>query len=158
MTDARFEDAGDGPVRLLAEDADDLPVIAALLQDAVLSGADIRYDRGRRELALLLNRFRWEDQAAAEARKRPYERVRTVLLLRDVLSVASQGFDRTDADLVLSVLDLGFLPGEDGAGDLLVTLSGDGAIRARVECLNLTVTDVSRPYIAPSGKRPTHPE
>lgn len=156
--DARFEDAGEGPLRLLARDPEDMPVVSSLLQDAVLAGGDMRYDRKRRELALLLNRFRWEDEAAATTRNRPPERVRTVLLIRDVLSVSSQGFDRTDETLVLSVLSVAFEPGEDGAGDVLITLSGDGAVRAQVECLEMTVTDVTRPYVAPSGKRPAHPD
>lgn len=46
---------------LMAGDAEDLTVISALAQDAVLSVTDIGYDPRHRQLALLLNRFRWED-------------------------------------------------------------------------------------------------
>lgn len=158
MTDARFEDAAERPLRLIVQDEDDLKVAAALLQDAVLPAGEIRWNRRRRELALLLNRFRWEDAAAAERRRRPYERVQCVMLVRDVVSVASMGVDRGDPDTVLSVLSLEFEPGADGTGALIVTLAGDGAIRAGVECLDATVTDVTRPYVAPSGKRPSHPD
>lgn len=156
--DARFEDGGGRALRLRAEAADDVPVLAALVQDAVLTVADMLWQPKERRLALLLNRFRWEDRATAEAHGRPYERVRTVLVVGGVTGVASQGLDRNDGDAVLSVLDLAWRPGEDAAGAVELTLSGDGAIRAEVECLDLTLTDVTRPYLAPSRKAPDHPE
>ncbi|OSP54058.1 DUF2948 family protein [Pseudoruegeria sp. SK021] len=158
MTDARFEDANEAPLRLTAETADDLQIISALLQDAVFPANEMTWDRTRRRLAILLNRFRWEDRIAAEAAGRAYERVQTVLVISDVLNVASQGVQRGDADTVLSLLDITFTDAGDGAGEVLLTLAGDGAIRASVECLDLTLRDVTRPYVAPSGKMPSHPD
>ena len=55
MTDARFEDGEERPLRLLAREAADLAVMSALLQDAVLTGADLRYSRARRQFSMLLN-------------------------------------------------------------------------------------------------------
>jgi hypothetical protein len=101
--DARFEDGGEGPLRLRALDAEDLAVISALVQDAVLPATEMRYDRRRRRFALLLNRFRWEDVAPAERRGRDFERVQAVLAIEDVTRVATQGLDRTDRDTVLSL-------------------------------------------------------
>ncbi|MCV2870235.1 DUF2948 family protein [Defluviimonas sp. WL0002] len=158
MVDATFEDGAERPLALRAETAEDLGVISALVQDAVLPITEIRYDRRRRELALLLNRFRWEDRTAAEARKRVYERVQSVLMIGDVQGVASQGIDRSDRDTVLSVLSLAWEPLEDGTGRLMITLAGDGAISVAAECLDVTLKDVSRPYAAPSRKAPTHPD
>ena len=157
-TDARFEDAAESALALRAEQPEDLPVMAALLQDAVLPITEIRYDRRMRRLALMINRFRWEDRDAAEARQRPYERVRSLLVISDVTGVASQGIDRADADTILSILDLAWEPGADGAGRLILTLAGDGAIAATVECIGIDLRDVTRPYIAPSRKAPTHPQ
>lgn len=157
-TDARFEDAAESALALRAEQPEDLPVMAALLQDAVLPITEIRYHRRMRRLALLINRFRWEDRDAAEARQRPYERVRSLLVISDVTGVASQGIDRADADTILSILDLAWEPGADGAGRLILTLAGDGAIAATVECIGIDLRDVTRPYIAPSRKAPTHPQ
>ena len=156
--DARFEDADDAgaPLRLVALESDDLPVVSALLQDAVLPVGDIRFDRKARRFAMLVNRFRWEDRAAAEVAHRAFERVRTLVVVGDVLAVASQGFDRHDADLILSLLAAEFLPGADGTGELVLTLAGDGAIRLTVECLDIRLRDVTRPYAAPSGRAPDH--
>ena len=59
-------------------------------------------------------------------------------------------------DLVISLLTIEFTPGEDGAGEVILTLAGDGAIRLDVEVLDVILQDVTRPYIAPSRKTPTH--
>jgi len=80
------------------------------------------------------------------------------LTIEDTTKVASQGVERGDADTVLSLLTLAWEPGEDGAGACVLTLAGDGAIRVEVEALEVTLTDVTRPYLAPSGKVPGHPE
>lgn len=158
MNDARYEDGAEPPLRLLAQTADDLAVISALLQDAVLQITEMRYDRRRRRFALLVNRFRWEDRDRAERAGRPYERVRSLVVVDGVLAVASQGIDRRERDTVLSVLSLEFLPAAEGAGRVLVTLAGDGAVALDVECLDVALRDVTRPYLAPSRRLPRHPD
>ncbi len=156
--DATFEDGREAPLRLKALDAEDLAVMAALVQDAVFPAAEMRWDRKARRFAILLNRFRWEDAPKAEARKRSYERVQTVLAVEDVMKVQSQGVDKSDPDMVFSLLAIGFVPGNDGAGRLELTLAGDGVIALVVEALEVILQDVTRPYVAPSGQVPKHPE
>ena len=151
VDDARFEDGGEKALRLKALEPDELPVIASLVQDAVVPGSERTGDRRGRRCAVGLIRFRWED-------KRAPERVQSVLTIEDVVKVASQGVERGDADMVLSLLTLDWEPGEDGTGALVLTLAGDGAIRVNVEALEVTLTDVTRPYRAPSGRVPGHPE
>ena len=158
MSDASFEDGAERPLRLQALATDDLTVISALTQDAVFPVAEMAWRPKAREFAFLINRFRWEDKPRAEARTRPYERVQAVLRVDDVTRVSSQGVDRSDKEMVLSILSLTWEPGEDGTGRLIVTLAGDGAIALDAECLNVTLQDVTRPYKAPSGKAPDHPD
>ncbi|WP_210092685.1 DUF2948 family protein [Ruegeria sp. HKCCSP346] len=158
MTDASFEDGREAPLNLGAEDADDLKVISTLVQDAVFPVTEMKWQPSHRRFGLLLNRFRWEDKDAAARRDRPFERVQSVLVFDSVLSVASQGIDRSEKDMVMSLLSVEFEPGEDGAGQVLLTLAGDGAIRLKVEALDATLKDVTRPYRAPSGRAPQHPE
>lgn len=156
--DARFEDGREKPIRLRAEDAEDLGVIAALVQDAILPGSEISWIAGKRRFACLINRFRWEDKVA-RAGPHPPERVQAVLQFDDVMAVKSQGLAAgAFRDVVLSILTLGFEPGTDGAGRILLTFAGDGAIGLGVETVNVTLQDVTRPYRAPSGKVPEHPE
>ncbi len=158
MTDASFKDGREAPLNLGAEDADDLQVIATLTQDAIFPVTEMTWRPSERRFALLLNRFRWEDKDAAARRGRAFERVQAVLVFDSVLSVASQGIDRSDKDMILSLLSVEFEPAEDGAGQVLLTLAGDGAIRLSVEAIDVTLKDVTRPYIAPSGQAPQHPE
>lgn len=156
MMDAKFEDGGEAPLHLVAQDPEDLKVISTLVQDAVLPATELAFDPRRRRFALLLNRFRWEDRVEAERTGRAYERVRSVLVVEDVRKVQTMGFDRAEKDLVLSLLSMTFDAGEDGTGRLTLTLAGDGAIALEVETLDLRLEDVTRPYRAPSGKLPQH--
>lgn len=156
--DARFEDGTERPLHLKALEPDDLPVISALVQDAVFPVTEMTWDRRKRRFALLINRFRWEDKPAAERRGRAFERVQSVLAIEDAMSVRTQGIDRSDKDMVLSLLSLTFAPGEDGTGRIELTLAGDGAIAVEVEALEVTLRDVTRPYAAPSRKAPGHPD
>ncbi len=156
--DAKFEDGADRPIYLAAMEGGSVPIVSALVQDAVFPITEMKYDKASREFALLLNRFRWEDKARAEARGRPYERVQSVLRIGDVMKVSTLGIDRTDLETILSLLSLAWEEAEDGTGTLTLTLAGDGAIRLSVECLDLVLKDVTRPYIAPSRHAPEHPE
>lgn len=157
-TDATFEDGAEAPLNLMVTDTDDLQVVSALLQDAVFPASEMRWQKSQARFALLLNRFRWEDQAAATKRSRPPERVQSMLVIDDVQQVQTQGIKQGDKDMILSLLSLGFVAGEDGTGRLEITLAGDGAIALDIETLNLTLKDVTRPYIAPSRHTPKHPE
>ena len=158
MSDARFEDADENPLRLIAQDGEGLSVLSALLQDAVFPITEMTYVPRQHRFALLLNRFRWEDRDAAHKARRGYERVQSLLVFEDVLSVQTQGIDRGEAGTVLSLLSFGFTPGEDGTGRVELILAGDGTIALQIEALDATLRDVSRPYLAPSGQVPTHKE
>ena len=158
MTDASFEDGNEAPLRLKALDGDDLNVMAALIQDAVFPAAEMRWDKKTRRFAILLNRFRWEDADNARLRKREFERVQAVLSIEDVQRVQSQGVDKSDPDMVFSLLSVTFEPGKDGTGRVELTLAGDGVIALEVETLEVLLRDVTRPYVAPSAKAPSHPE
>ena len=138
--DARFEDGREAPLNLGALDPEDLQVISSLVQDAVFPITELSWRPKERRFALLLNRFRWEDEGRT---RHGAERVQTVLAIDNVLKVASQGIDRAERNMVLSLLSITFEPGEDGAGYVLLTLAGDGAIRLQVEALEVTLKDVT---------------
>lgn len=154
--DARFEDAEDRPLRLWAQDADDLKVISALVQDSVFPITEMAWRPKARQFALLVNRFRWEDSDDAQKNSREFQRVQAVLEFGDVRAVKSQGVDRNDKDTILSLLAIDWEPDEDGTGNLILTLAGDGSISLDVECVDVRLADVTRPYVAPSGRAPEH--
>ncbi|MCX7560418.1 DUF2948 family protein [Sulfitobacter sp. F26204] len=153
--DARFEDGREAPLNLGALDADDLAVISSLVQDAVFPASEMRWDRKANRFALLLNRVRWEDQG--KTRHAP-ERVQSVLIFQTVQGVASQDVPKGDVDTVLSLLSLSFEETDAPSGFLTLTFAGDGAIRLKVEAIDVSLKDVTRPYAAPSRKLPQHPD
>lgn len=156
MSDAKFEDGGDKPLRLKAMDGEDLTVLSSLAQDAVFPASEMKWDRKARRFALLINRFRWEDAPNAKIGKRQVERVQAVLSIEDVMAVQTQGVSSGDADTIHALLSVTFEAGDDGTGRVILTLSGDGAIAIDVEALEIMLRDVTRPYIAPSRKVPQH--
>lgn len=154
--DARFEDAGEKPIALRATDAEDLKVISALIQDSICPVAEIQWAKGDKRFGMLLNRFRWEDKARAKVSGRDFERVQSVLMAEGVNHVVTDGVDPAEKDQVLSVLSLSFEETDAPAGRLIITLAGDGAFALDMECLDLVLKDVTRPYVAPSKQEPKH--
>ena len=131
-----------GPLRLIAEDAEDLKTIAAALQDAVGRIGDIRYEPSARRLTLVLNRFRWESG------RRRGERVRTGLQLGGVMSVQARKLRQGAPDAVLALLDIGFEAGEAPGGTVVFVFAGGGDLRCEVECIDAALADVSGPWPA----------
>ena len=136
------------PLGLLAEDADDLRVVAAALQDAVLKLGDIHWAPATRQLTLALNRYRWEGES------RTSERVRAGLQLGSVLSVKARKLKRDAPRAVVELLDVAFEPGEAPGGVILLKFAGDADLRCEVECIDAVMTDVSAPW--PARGKPAH--
>ena len=154
VEDARFEDgvpASDQPLRLAVESVEDLNVASALLQDAVGTAGDIAWMPRRRRLVMQVNRFRWEDHDKAAQQRRPFERVRTAIVIDSVLSVKARGLDPSDRETLFALLSLEFEPGEDGAGRLILHLAGDGDLALEVECIEMALSDISKPWVAKAG-------
>ncbi|MEM6482389.1 MAG: DUF2948 family protein [Pseudomonadota bacterium] len=151
--DARFEEGAEASLNLVAMDDEDMQILSSLVQDAVFPITEMRWLARDKQLVFLVNRFRWEDTGRA---RHGAERVQALLVVENVLGIASQGIDRKDSDTILQLLSAQFEPGQDIDGHVTLTLAGDGAIRARVEALEVRLRDVTRPYRAPSGLAPDH--
>lgn len=126
------------PLRLLAQDADDLAIISAALQDAVLHVGDIVYEPGSRRLTIALNRYRWETKGGG--------RVRCGLQLGGVLKVQTRKLRRGAAEAVLELLAMTFTPGDAPGGTVTFSFAGGADLRATVECVEGVLADVSAPW------------
>ncbi len=130
-------------LRLLAEDADDLEVISAALQDAVTKIGDILWEPMARRLTIAFNRFRWE------AEKGRGERVRAGLQVGGVLSVKGRRLRRDANDAVLELLAMTFDPGEPPGGVITFAFAAGGDLAASVECIDAVLADLSDPWPVP---------
>jgi DNA-binding protein YbaB len=136
------------PLRLLAQDPEDLAIISAAMQDAVAKVGEISYEAKARRLTVAFNRYRWETGES--------ERVRSGLQLGGVLNVQTRKIRRGARDAVLEVLAVTFEPGEAPGGTITISCAGGGDLRAVVECIDAVLADVSQPW--PTPRTPTHAE
>jgi hypothetical protein len=140
-----------GMLKLMAEDASDLDIIAAAAQDALLRVGDASYDKKARRFAAVINRFRWE--RAGE--KGPFERVRSALSFEGVLSVKSRKVRMDAPDAVASLLSVSFMPdAEPPGGCVRLVFAGGGEIALEVECLDALLMDMGAAWRTP--RRPDH--
>lgn len=138
------------PLRLLAEDAEDLKVVSAAVQDAVAKVADLSFEPGPRKFTLGLNRFCWERGAKAQVR------VRTALQFSGVMAVKAKGVTMGDPEAVIALLAIEFEGAgeiEDPSGAVHLKLAGGGDIRLEVECIDVALADVSEPWAAVRAPR-----
>ncbi len=143
----------DDRLRLIALDAEDLAVLSAHLQDAVVKTGDMTWLPGQKRFALVLNRFAWEALEKGLGRKKTYQRHRTGLHFDQVARVQSSGIDRTGKDNVLSLLAVQFHQTEAPAGEIRLVFSGGGTIRLTVECLEAQLSDLGPAWSADHAPR-----
>jgi hypothetical protein len=130
-------------LRLLAEDADDLEIISAALQDAVAHIGDISWEPKARRLTIAVNRFRWE---AAEA---GHERVRAAIQLGGVMAVRARNLRPEAKDAVVQLLAVTFDPGEAPGGVITFAFADGADLAAEVECIDAALADLSTPWATP---------
>jgi hypothetical protein len=137
-------------LRLRAEDAEDLAILSAHVQDSVLRVGDLAFLPKQRRFAMLVNRFCWE--GCPDGQKG--ERMRAGLHFDGVLRVQSQGISQDDPNQVLELLALNHVPGADGAGAVELLFAGGGRIRLDIECIDAQLRDLAGPW--PATARPAH--
>ena len=137
-------------LKLMALDGDDLQVISSCCQDAVLKVGDLEYLSTLKQFTLSLNRFAWEQ----DGKSKTPERRKSVLHFARVNHVRVSGINRTDKEMVLSLLAVLFEPGEEPGGEVELVFAGDGAIRLTVECIEAQLSDLPAAWEAQG--RPSH--
>ena len=141
---------GQQPLRLRAEDANDLQVISACLQDALTRVADMDWQPRQRRFVLLASRFRWERQ---QRRRVGGERVRSAFQANHVQAVRLRNVDRRNPEGLLSLLAVVGEERGDGVA-LHLAFSGGGEIVLEADCFDIGLTDVGSAWVTPH--RPRH--
>ena len=151
------------PLKLLAEDSDDLAVVSAHVQDAIVPIADIAYLDGDRQFVMALNRFMWEagkaDGLRPDGDTAPdpgdgqdgtvYLRTHSGLLFENVESVQTREIDLKARGTMLSLLAV-----RDVDGGIELDFSGNATIRLVVSGIRCRLTDFGDPW--PTSRLPTH--
>lgn len=132
-------------LKLAALDSDDLTVISACCQDAVLKVGEINVFPKEKRLVLPLNRYAWEKNGK---RLTIPERRRAVLHFDRVLSVQSSGIDRKKPDEVLSLLAIRFEENNAPSGTVELVFAGEAMLRIEVECIEVQLSDLGATWAA----------
>ena len=146
-------DEGDTAFKLRAEDPDDLAVISACLQDALVAVRDLAFAPADHTFLMVANRFRWERAARAARGEAGYQRTLCGITFGAVVGVSYHGFRRSEDTRILSLLAL--LPKRDAEGDAILLEFSDGAtIRLEVGRILCHAQDLGEPW--PTPWQPTH--
>ena len=127
---------------LKAGDAEDLEVLSARLQDAVLKLKNVSWQPKKRRFAAVVNRLQWE--AGGQTR------VRAGLHFDGVLKVQSQNVKLGADEAVVSLLAVTFTPkgSDDPGGVIELVLAGGGTFRLTVECVAVELADMTSSWTA----------
>lgn len=139
-------------LKLVALDEEDLKIVSAHTQDAVMKVADLEYFARDKRFVAAMNRFAWEESSGFF--KRRNERRRSVLHFESVQGVKTTGIVRDNPDEVLSLLAVRFQSGEAPAGVIELIFSGGGVVRLEVEYIEARMADLGAAWQASS--RPAH--
>ena len=138
-------------LKLIALDAEDLDVISATTQDAIIRTAELGYARADKRFALLMNRFAWE---AGQPRDKTGIRKRTALHFDHVNSVKAAGFDPAAPEGTLELLTIRFVETDSPSGHVDLAFAGGGTVRLEVDVLEARLADLGAAWGASS--KPTH--
>ncbi len=139
-------------LKLVALDKDDIEVVSAHVQDALVKVGDIFWQPREHRFMLALNRFDW--MSAVDGKKdfktdnADYRRCRTALRFERVNACKCRNLDQTDKDALLNLLAVEFAENDAPAGVVSLIFSGGGVIRLDVECLEAELADLGEVSVA----------
>ena len=139
-------------LKLLATSDEDLRIVSAHLQDAIVSIQDIANLKKNRIFLIQLNRFMWEDVEKGVFRKN--KRIRTILKFDNVISVLSKNINikKNKNFLDFLTVESNLLP--DKSYEIKLIFSGDAVIKIKAEVIDVTLDDQG--YSWESKTQPKH--
>jgi hypothetical protein len=145
-------------LKLVALDRDDIEVVSAHVQDALVRIADIFWQPQEHRFVMALNRFDWMNavgvNGARDRNSADYRRCRTALRFERVNACKCRNLDQSNKDALLNLLAVEFAARNPPSGTVTLTFSGGGAIRLDVECLEAELVDLGEVFAA--AKCPDH--
>ena len=126
-------------LKLIARTEEDLRVVSAYLQDAIVNSSDIANLFKNKIFLIQLNRFMWEDVEKGVFRKN--KRIRTVLKFENVLNVVSKNINQLKKDKFLDFLAIETNITPDKNYEMKIIFAGDAIIRIICEVIEVTLDD-----------------
>lgn len=137
-----------GPLKLRARGIEDLSVISAALQDALVPLGDMSYFPDDKTFMMVVNRYRWE------AENECAERTHSGLRFDAVRHVQYRGIDLVDRSQFLSFLSVAYDGSDEEGGVVVMHFAGGGAVRLEVGGLYCMLADLGEPW--PTQWTPSH--
>lgn len=131
-------------LKLLALDSEDLDVISATTQDAIVRVGDMGYAKADQRFALLMNRYAWEDGSGAKTGVRK----RAALHFDRVTGVKVSGIDTNSLEGALELLTIRFTENVAPSGWVDLAFAGGGTVRLEVEVLEARLQDLGAAWAA----------
>jgi len=135
-------------LRLKAVDSDDLSVIAACLQDALVPLSEMAYLAGEKRFVAAFTRFRRECLADPEGCA-GLTQCQSALAFDHVEAAQHCGLDSRFGAVRLELLTLFAEPVDGDLAEIILLFAGDAAIRLRVREIAATLEDFGDPWPAP---------
>ena len=126
-------------LKLIARTVEDLRVVSAYLQDAIVNINDIANLEKNKILLLQLNRFMWEDVEKGVFRKN--KRIRSILKFENVMKVNSKNINQTYKDKFLDFLTIETNLMTDNNYEMKILFAGDSIIKVISEVIEVTLDD-----------------
>ena len=126
-------------LKLIARSVEDLRVVSAHLQDAIVNINDIANLKKNKILLLQLNRFMWEDVEKGLLRKN--KRIRTILKFENVINVKSKNINLAGEDKFLDFLTIETNQMIDNNYEMKIVFAGDSIIKIIAEVIEVTLDD-----------------
>ena len=150
-----------GQLRLLARDEDDVAVVSALLQDAIIPGADMEFNRKTNQFILVVNRFCWEipplDGVTSSDGKSVHERRLCGICIRHVSAAQHHNWPDMRQDALFNLLALRHVDMAEQAGEgkgLQFEFSGGSSLRLLTDEIDITLADLDVGH--PTSLQPAH--
>ena len=126
-------------LKLIARTEEDLRVVSAHLQDAIVNVSDIANLKKNKIFLMQMNRFMWEDVEKGVFRKN--KRIRTILKFENVLNVHSKNINQSKNDNFLDFLTIETIKMPDNNYEMKIVFAGDSVIKVISEVIEVTLDD-----------------
>ena len=134
-------------LKLHAQSSDDIEMLSALLQDALIAGADMVFDKAENTFMLVANRYCWELQDAGQKM-----RCMCGVKFGTIGAVRTRGMT-ADKTQFYNLLAIEY---DKAAQHIMLVFSGGVGIQLEVSSIMIIVRDLAEPH--PSFARPDHSE